>query len=457
MNNIIQDTPIYWINLERSPQRREYMENLLEGFNHTRIDAIDGQQMSDDEYENLNKLATILSKNDACCALSHLKAIQQAYDEGLEYVIIAEDDISFDYTKYLTKPLKDLILECKTLVQCVFIMHKISKKQILFEQYKIGNFIARRNNYCAACYIIHRDYMQEVLNRDFISVADDIKHEFIFSKKTFMTTIPYFGFSQEHGYNSDRVKYIPDIHKIGLKGWHKMLENYYNDNRMKFIIQDIPIYWINLERRDDRRIHMENLLTGFYNTRIEAIDGNTINLLDWDDKINTKKKLSKYEIACALSHIKAIQQAYDDGCEYAIIAEDDITFEYADYLTKSIKEMIQETKTLVQLIFFIREIHRKRNRANKYKNGLFYNNFNYWCASFYVIHRDYMEEVIEKAKTVLYAADDCESDFIFSNKTFCTLIPYVGLSSLQNNSNINNARTMANNNKFMANWHDVNK
>lgn len=459
MKHIIQDIPIYWINLQRSPQRRKYMIDLLEGLNHKRIEAIDGQQMNDDEYNNLNKIGTITSKNDACCALSHLKAIQQAYDDGLEYVIIAEDDISFDYTKYLSKPLKKLILECKTLVQCVFFMHKIIKKQVLFEEYKKGNMIARRNNYSAAFYVIHRNYMMEVLNRPYLSTADDIKHEFIYSKKTYMTTIPYVGLSTEFGYSSEREDNVPDIIKNGLKGWDKILQDYFEKEPMKRIIEDTPIYWINLDRCPDRKNYMNNLLEGLNHRRISAIDGNNLEnktIEFWRTKRLRKHQLSKYEIACALSHIKAIQQAYDDGCEYAIIAEDDICFEYAPYLIKTIKEMIQETKTLVQLIFFIREMKRKIRKAHNYKTGRYYQNVNYWCAAFYVIHRNYMEEVLERSKTSITVADDCEREFIFSNKTFCTNIPYVGLSSLQNNSNINDKRTETNN-MFMKGWHYANK
>lgn len=230
---------------------------------------------------------------------------------------------------------------------------------------------------------------------------------------------------------------------------------------MKHIIEDIPIYWINLERSPKRREYMEKLLDNeeIINKRIEAIDGNLISekiIQESNSKNLLKRDLTRYEIACALSHIKAIQQAYDDGLEYVIIAEDDISFDYTENLTKSVKELIQNTKTLIQLIFFIKGIKQKIKMAQKYKNNDFYSHKNYWCAAFYVIHRDYMEEVLARAHQVISVADDCERNFIFSNKTFCTNIPYVGLSFLQNNSNINDKRTETNN-MYMEGWYYANK
>ena len=56
-------------------------------------------------------------------------------------------------------------------------------------------------------------------------------------------------------------------------------------------------------------------------TRIEAVDGNTLADNDY---------LSKYEIACVLSHVKAIQTAYDNGLDEVLILEDDIYIDYFD-------------------------------------------------------------------------------------------------------------------------------
>ena len=105
----------------------------------------------------------------------------------------------------------------------------------------------------------------------------------------------------------------------------------------------IPVYWINLDRAIDRRIKMEHHLRDYRNTRVRAYNTSSarfkISKIPHDgvhfytatkDTITYKKRLAREysykELACTLSHVKAIQQAYDDGHEIALISEDDVEF-----------------------------------------------------------------------------------------------------------------------------------
>ena len=56
--------------------------------------------------------------------------------------------------------------------------------------------------------------------------------------------------------------------------------------------------------------------------------------------------MNKYEIACALSHIKTIQHCYNQGLEYALILEDDATFEYFAYKTDTILCLLKELNSV---------------------------------------------------------------------------------------------------------------
>jgi len=94
------------------------------------------------------------------------------------------------------------------------------------------------------------------------------------------------------------------------------------------IIGNIPIYYINLNRSTDRNTMLLNTFKEYGITnykRVEAIDGT---LENFKDKYTSE--CSNKEIACSLSHIKAIENAYNDNCNYAIIMEDDCNFEYLD-------------------------------------------------------------------------------------------------------------------------------
>lgn len=76
-------------------------------------------------------------------------------------------------------------------------------------------------------------------------------------------------------------------------------------------INDIKhAFYINLEHRTDRKIHVEEQLTniGIYATRFNAI------------------KMENGAIGCSLSHLKCLEIAYKNNWEHVLICEDDITF-----------------------------------------------------------------------------------------------------------------------------------
>ena len=108
---------------------------------------------------------------------------------------------------------------------------------------------------------------------------------------------------------------------------------------------NIPIYWINLERSKYRRAKMEAQLNKYNiknHKRIEAVDGNKLDFSKYKDNCND---ITVYELACTLSHIKAIKTAHNDNVDYALIMEDDCNFEYVQYQKYSINELIDQMNT----------------------------------------------------------------------------------------------------------------
>ena len=134
----------------------------------------------------------------------------------------------------------------------------------------------------------------------------------------------------KYGYNEDRkykfdydfslyTYYIlnNDLYNLNLKELklHYLQYGQYEDREIKVNInKDINkinfidyILWINLDRSIDRFNYMNNLLSNLNikNKRIEAIDGNNLDVKSLKNfKVN--RILINYEIACTLSHIKAI-------------------------------------------------------------------------------------------------------------------------------------------------------
>lgn len=158
------------------------------------------------------------------------------------------------------------------------------------------------------------------------------------------------------------------------------------------IFEDIYIYWINLERCTDRKEKMRKQLNEFkINNQlcITAIDGNELDLSKFENKYN----INKYEMACAMSHLKAIQTAYDNNLDYVIIMEDDCSFEYLKYQKISIKNLflMKPDCDILQLAICCRQDHNEN--ILKKKELLIKGHRD--CATAYMINRNGMKKIID--------------------------------------------------------------
>jgi hypothetical protein len=95
--------PVYYLNLDGQPERKEYMEEQFKHWgveNYTRISAYDGRH---DDLSDiiLGKYPDGMTSGEIGCVTSHLKAIQYWLDTSdSPYAIMCEDDMSMDTVKY---------------------------------------------------------------------------------------------------------------------------------------------------------------------------------------------------------------------------------------------------------------------------------------------------------------------------------------------------------------------
>jgi len=113
------------------------------------------------------------------------------------------------------------------------------------------------------------------------------------------------------------------------------------------------IVWINLNRSTERNVSMQEKLKNIpiSNTRIEAIDGKNAALMK-KYKQNIKSKLSDYEVACLLSHIKAISFLSTKKGDYFLILEDDVSFENFEYFNFGLEIIIKKAPPFDILMVF---------------------------------------------------------------------------------------------------------
>lgn len=190
------------------------------------------------------------------------------------------------------------------------------------------------------------------------------------------------------------------------------------------------IYWINLDRSQDRRTHMEKLLKEpeFKNVkhqRFPAIDGKNMDLSvffdsEQKDKINDS---NKSEYACLLSHLETIRIFSESYYNNALIFEDDVTMDLKHYWNKSIREIIKEAPNdweIIQLCYI---------NVNGGKMG---ETFNHWFPSTaaYIINKKGAKHLMNLKENNIYNltkhnVDTSHSDmFIYSYlKTYCYQYP----------------------------------
>jgi GR25 family glycosyltransferase involved in LPS biosynthesis len=162
------DYPIYYINLDRSIDRKTKMEeqfNKYEVNNATRISAVDGKNISSMKEGFIPGLGSYsnsfnMTKAELGCTLSHLKAIKQAYDSGLDNVLILEDDTSLDLMPlWSIEKLSDLVKILPEWEIVKFGNTLCSHKLVNIEYYVFGNHC-----WGAWTYLINRRGMKSIID-----------------------------------------------------------------------------------------------------------------------------------------------------------------------------------------------------------------------------------------------------------------------------------------------------
>ena len=221
---------------------------------------------------------------------------------------------------------------------------------------------------------------------------------------------------------------------------------------------DIPVYCINLKTSVERRHLMERQFI-YHNMKynfVEAVIGKNLkkqykkcrgsggsglkykNMIEVDQKyMDGMRGSEKNMFACILSHIKAITQAYNDGCERAIVMEDDISFEYHDKWRLSVNEILDQAPSGWQIVRLHCSNHKAIVKLNKSTSDYVQSDQTFWSAGFYALNREGMKFVMNKFIKIIkkdevhvvvgdsYAADRLMFYFQPPKKVFVYKIPIV--------------------------------
>ena len=166
--------PIYYINLDSEIIRNKAMIQQFQDYNisnYTRISAVDGKQLTNYQYNNdFNEL----SNGQIACTLSHLNTIYEAYQRGLPYILVLEDDILLDISKLWGFTLLDLINDVNNIKWDISRLYSFNQCNDI-----IGSFRDIKYSKCTtdilnstkcwstAAYIINYQGMKKIIDRSF--------------------------------------------------------------------------------------------------------------------------------------------------------------------------------------------------------------------------------------------------------------------------------------------------
>ena len=152
--------PIYYLNIDGQPERREYMENQFKYWeieNYTRISAYDGR---DDDLSDIIKgrYPEDMNSGEIGCTTSHLKAIKHWLDTSdSPYAIIMEDDCDISTVFYWGFTWKDFYAKIpydwdvvQLAIICTGALHVRIHKRFV-------------NDFSTACYMITRHHAEKLI------------------------------------------------------------------------------------------------------------------------------------------------------------------------------------------------------------------------------------------------------------------------------------------------------
>lgn len=158
---------IYWINLDRSLDRRQRMEKMFEdpvfkGKKIIRISAVDGKAQNIDQVLNASFEGMHLdkfTKVEYACLLSHLNTIKQFSESSDETALIMEDDMTLEFKPYWKKSVQQIIdgapSDWETIQLCYIISNMVPKK--IYTK-NTGNLFS------TGAYLINQNGANKILN-----------------------------------------------------------------------------------------------------------------------------------------------------------------------------------------------------------------------------------------------------------------------------------------------------
>ena len=237
---------IYWINLDRSVDRRKNMEFFLKDLSipNERIVATDGKQDPTILSKFVLKHGVTQQPNIYACLLSHFRAIQTFYNSGLEKALLLEDDTSLTFMKYWNQDIDTILShipkDWEILMMSYSLGGRAQDDPLYSQSTRINKLDFEKNWYipwkhgmvsCAA-YIINRKGAEKIMNlyKNGLWYIDMVPHvsDYIIYKltKTYVYKYAYFtGINENSTLHSDHLEKHRKYTEFSKNLWIEKMKN----------------------------------------------------------------------------------------------------------------------------------------------------------------------------------------------------------------------------------------
>jgi hypothetical protein len=153
---------IYWINLDRSHDRRDRMNKVFEdpvfnGIEIIRFSAIDCSVENLDTYI-LNKDRP-QTKVEYCCLLSHMECIRMFSNQSQhKNALIMEDDVTLDYKKYWKSSVSDVMNNAPIGWECLMLSYMSNRVPSELYAYNTDN------HWSCLSYVVPLNSAKKIIN-----------------------------------------------------------------------------------------------------------------------------------------------------------------------------------------------------------------------------------------------------------------------------------------------------
>ena len=185
---------VYWINLDRSTERRENMLSLLkdtafDGMAKHRVKAYDGGDPDDEKkIRSLIDIPVNPNMKEYACLLSHIKALTQFSKSDSTIAIILEDDACMDFKPYWQTSLQHCIRNAPSdweLLQLSYIE--------MNDKYPTKLYTSTKNFSSALSYVVNKKGVRRFLKHFHLDDEPHVADYVLFNQmKSYTYQYPFF-------------------------------------------------------------------------------------------------------------------------------------------------------------------------------------------------------------------------------------------------------------------------